>query len=67
MNEFLSGLSADIPLLWALFVLGVVAASSLTLSLVSGLLLRLGSALAAPFGRRKTPNGDTVRRDDVVS
>ncbi len=72
MNEFLTDLSADSPLLWALFVLGVIAASALALSVVSGLLLRLGSAAVALFGRRKTPNkdaanGNTVERDDVVS
>lgn len=61
MNEFLTNLSADNPLLWALFVLGLVAASALVLSIVTGLLLRLGTALAAIFGRRKT-----VDRDDVV-
>ena len=61
MNEFLTNLSADNPLLWALFVLGLVAASALVLSIVTGLLLRLGTALAAIFGRRKT-----VDRDGVV-
>ena len=61
MNEFLTNLSADNPLLWALFVLGLVAASALVLSIVTGQLLRLGTALAAIFGRRKT-----VDRDDVV-
>lgn len=61
MNEFLTNLSADNPLLWALFVLGLVAASALVLSIVTGLLLRLGTALAAIFGRCKT-----VDRDDVV-
>ena len=53
MNEFLTNLSADNPLLWALFVLGVVAASALAMSVVTGLLLRLGTALAVPFGRRQ--------------
>ena len=72
MNEFLTDLSADSPLLWALFVLGVIAASALTLSVVSGLLLRLGAAVASSIGRRKTPNGgtangNTVGGDDVVS
>lgn len=52
MNEFLTNLSADNPWLWALFVLGVVASSALALSVVTGLLLRLGLALAASIGRR---------------
>jgi hypothetical protein len=60
MNEFLTNLSADNPLLWALFVLGLVAASALVLSIVTGMLLRLGTALAAIFGRRKTVDGDDV-------
>lgn len=52
MNEFLTNLSADSSLLWAVFVLGVVAASALALSVVTGLLLRLATVLIAPFGRR---------------
>ena len=67
MNEFLTGLSADSPLLWALFVLGVIASSALMLSLASNLAIRLGSALASPFGRRKTAKKGAVERDDVVS
>jgi len=63
MNEFLSDLSADSPLLWALFVLGVVASSALVLSVVSGLAIRLGSALF----RGKTTEKGTMGGDDVVS
>lgn len=59
MNEFLTNLSVDSPLLWALFVLGVVVASALALSVVTGLLLRLGTALAAPFARRRTAGKKT--------
>jgi fumarate reductase subunit D len=59
MNEFLTNLSADNPLLWALFVLGAVVASALALSVVTGLLLRLGTALAAPLGRRQTAGKKT--------
>ena len=66
MNDFLTSLSADNRLLWALFVLGVVASSALTLSLVSSVVIRLGSALAAPLGRRKTAENGTVDHDDVV-
>ena len=67
MNEFLTGLSADSPLLWALFVLGVVVVTALTLSALSNLLLRLGAALAGFFGRRKAGERNTVGGDDVVS
>lgn len=62
MNDFLANLSADSPLLWALFVVGVVAASALALSVVTGLMLRLVQAFAGIFGRQKTAG-----RDDVVS
>ncbi|MDA1128747.1 MAG: hypothetical protein O2913_08620 [Chloroflexi bacterium] len=53
MNEFLIDLSADNSLVWALFVLGVVAASALALSVVTGLLLRLGEAVGSRLGRRR--------------
>ncbi|NQW22980.1 MAG: hypothetical protein HQ475_05990 [SAR202 cluster bacterium] len=62
MNDFLANLSAESPVLWALFVVGVVAASALALSVVTGLMLRLGQAFAGLFGRHKT-----AERDDVVS
>lgn len=63
MNEFLTDLSADSPLLWALFVLGVVASSALILSVVSNSLIRLGSMI----GRSKTAKKESVGGDDVVS
>ena len=63
MNEFLTGLSADSPLLWALFVLGVVASSALMLSVVSTSLIRLGSAI----GRSRTAKKESVDGGDVVS
>ena len=63
MNEFLTDLSSDSPLLWALFVLGVVASSALMLSVVSTSLIRLGSAI----GRSKTAKKESVDGDDVVS
>lgn len=43
VNEFLTGLSATQPVLWALFVLGVIGAASLALSLFWGGLFRIGS------------------------
>lgn len=67
MNEFLTDLSTDSPLLWALFVVGVVVTIALLLSVVSSLLLRLGSAFAGLFRRRETVEKDTVGGDDVVS
>ena len=63
MNEFLTDLSSDSPLLWALFVLGVVASSALMLSVVSTSLIRLGSAI----GRSKAAKKESVDGDDVVS
>ena len=43
VNEFLTNLSAAQPVLWALFVLGVIGAASLVLSLFWGGLFRLAS------------------------
>ena len=66
MNDFLTSFSADNRLLWALFILGVVTSSALMLSLVSSVVIRLGSALAARLGRRKTPENGMVDNGDVV-
>ena len=67
MNEFLTDLSSDSPLLWAIFVLGVVTFSALALSLVSRLAIRLGSALASPFGKGKKATNGRADGGDVVS
>ena len=45
MNEFLTGLSAGQPLLWALLVLGTMLAGSFTLNRFSVLAARLAGAL----------------------
>ncbi len=51
MNEFLIDLSSGNSLLWALFVLGVVAGSALALSAVTGLMLWLGASLSGRVKR----------------
>ena len=59
MNEFLTGLSSGQPLLWAVFVLGVMATAALTLSLFWAGVFRV----AAVF-RREQPQAEG---DDVLS
>ncbi|MDA0263339.1 MAG: hypothetical protein O3A93_10860 [Chloroflexi bacterium] len=63
MNNFLTSLSANNPWLWAFFVLGVTAVSAIFLSVLSSLMLKLGSGIAARFGGGKT----RAVNDDVVS
>ncbi len=60
MNEFLAGLSGGPPLLWACFVLGVMAAAALSLSAFWAALFRAAGALRR--GRRggPPPDGDNV-------
>ena len=57
MSEFLTGLSSGQPLLWALFVLGVMAVAALSLSVFWGAVFRVAGAF-----RRGEPqaNGDDV-------
>ena len=59
MNEFLTGLGSGQPLLWALFVLGVMAVTALSLSLFWGGVFR-----AAEILRRERPQSG---EDDVLS
>ena len=59
MNEFLTGLSSGQPLLWAVFVLGVMATAALSLSLFWGGVFR-----AARLFRREPLRSD---EDDVLS
>ncbi len=59
MNEFLTGLSSGQPLLWALFVLGVMAVAALSLSVFWGGVFCLVGAF-----RRQEPQTDG---DDVLS
>ena len=63
MSEFLQSLSSGQPLLWAVFVLGVVAAAALSLSVFWGALFRTAEAVSALMrGRRDDlpPGGDNV-------
>ena len=58
MNEFLQGLSSGQPLLWAVFVLGVMAVVALSLSVFWGAVFRA----AGMFRRGRTRAGG----DDVL-
>ncbi len=58
MNEFLTGLSSGQPLLWAVFVIGVMAATALSLSAFWGGLFRIASVF-----RRERPRAEG---DDVL-
>ena len=59
MNEFLTGLSSGQSLLWAVFVLGVMAAAALSLTVFWGGVFRVAGAL-----RRGKPQADG---EDVLS
>ena len=61
MSEFLTSLSSGQPLLWAVFVLGVVAVAALSLSVFWGALFRTAALLR---GRRGETAAD---RDNVLS
>ena len=61
MNEFLTGLSSGQPLLWAVFVLGVMAVVAVSLTLFWGGFFRLAAALRGL--RRNTP---AAEGDDVL-
>ena len=58
MNEFLTGLSSGTPLLWALFVLGVMGSAALALTLFWGTVFRAGGWLQRGLRR--------ADRDDVL-
>ena len=59
MNEFFTSLSSGQPLLWAVFVLGVMAAAALSLSVFWEGVFRVAGML-----RRGRPRADG---DDVLS
>ena len=59
MNEFLTGLSSGQPLLWALFVLVVMAVAALSLTVFWRGVFRIAGAF-----RREEPRADG---DDVLS
>ena len=59
MNEFLTDLSSGQPLLWAVFVLGVMAAVALTLTAVWGTFFRVAGFLRG-LRRRPAAGGEDV-------
>ena len=60
MNEFLTGLSSGPAWLWALFVLGVMAAAALSLSAFWAALFRAAAWLRPRFspGQRRADGRD---------
>ena len=58
MNEFLTGLSSGTPLLWAVFVLGVMASAALVLTLFWGTVFRTGGWLRR--GLRRADSNDVL-------
>ena len=59
MNEFLTSFSSDQSVLWAVFILGIVTATTLGLSLFWGAVFRLGSMISY-LTRRTPPDGRDV-------
>ena len=57
MNEFLTSLSSGTPLLWALFVLGVMAVAATSLTAFWGTVFRVAGMLR---GGRPEADGDDV-------
>ena len=58
MSEFLTALSSGQPLLWALFVLGVMAAVAVSLSVFWGGVFRTLNLVRA--GRRRADQDDVL-------
>ena len=58
MNEFLNGISSGTPLLWAVFVLGVMASAALVLTLFWGTVFRAGGWLRR--GPRRADSNDVL-------
>ncbi len=61
MNEFLTTLSSEQSLLWAVFVLGVVAAAALSLTLFWGTFFRAAAVL-----RRGLRRGSSAEEENVL-
>ena len=59
MNEFLTSLSSGQPLLWAVFVLGVMAVVAVSLTLFWGGFFRVAAALRG-LRRNTLADGDDV-------
>lgn len=62
MSEFLTNLSSGQPLLWAVFVLGVMAASAISLSAFWGAVYRVFDALRQ---RGRMPLGPFIWRRGI--
>ena len=60
MNEFLTTLSSGQPLLWALFVLAVVAAAALSLTMFWGTFFRAAVVLRRVLGVGHSAEGEDV-------
>ena len=60
MNEFLTSLSSGQPLIWAVFVLGVMAVVALSLTLFWGAFFRAAAALRRGLKGRPAAEGDDV-------
>ena len=61
MNEFLTALSSQQPLLWALFVLAVMATAASSLTLLWGAFFRAAAVL-----RRRPGEGPAAEGEDVL-
>lgn len=59
MNEFLTNLSSGQPLLWAVFVLGVMAVVAVSLTLFWGGFFRAAAAIRGLW-HRPSADGDDV-------
>lgn len=59
MNEFLASFSLGQSVLWAVFILGIVTATTLGLSLFWSAVFRLGSMISH-VTRRTPPDGRDV-------
>ena len=58
MNEFLTDLSSGFPLLWAVFVLGVMVSTALGLTVFWGAVFRVAGLLRR--GRPRTGDSDVL-------
>ncbi len=60
MNEFLTNLSSGQPLLWAVFVLGVMAIVAVSLTVFWGGFFRAAAMLRRGLRGRPSTDGDDV-------
>ena len=59
LNEFLTSFSADRSVLWSIFILGVVIAAALGLTLFWGAVFRLGSMISS-LTKKTSSDGKNV-------